>query len=196
MPSWLYNSRIRTSWRLLAGIAAVAAVLAALVPDGGAGLANAADASAPPPHDADAPKVIAGVVPESLPAQYCANIVDKAADARFAEQKSELAKLQQAIDDRLQQLEKKRSDFELWLKRREDFLAKVQGNLSAVYAKMKPAAAAEELAQLDDLTAAAILLKLDPRATSSILAEMDPAKAAQLARLFASAGRERTGKCT
>lgn len=195
MPSWLCNSSTDTPWRRLVGFAAVAALLAAVALDRGTGLANAADASAPPPHDVAAPKVIAGAVPESLPAQYCANIVDKAADARFAEQKSELTKLQQAIDDRLQQLEKKRSEFELWLKRREDFLAKVQGNLSTVYAKMKPAAAAEELAQLDDLTAAAILLKLDPRATSLILAEMDPAKAAQLARLFASAGRERTGKC-
>ena len=72
----------------------------------------------------------------------------------------------------------------------------VRGNLSTIYSKMKPAAAAEQLAKIDDMTAAAILLKLDPRATSAILTEMDPAKAAELARLFAAAERTKTGKGT
>jgi flagellar motility protein MotE (MotC chaperone) len=196
MPSLSFNSSRGLSWRQLIGRAAFAVLLAAVAPAGSAGTAKAVEASGGSAQGGSAAKPIVPPLPESIPAQYCANIVDKAADARFAQQKSELTKLQQAIDDRLGQLEKKRAEFEMWLKRREDFLAKVQGSLSVVYAKMKPAAAAEQLAQLDDLTAAAILLKLDPRATSAILTEMDPGKAAQVARLFASAGREKPGKCT
>ena len=130
----------------------------------------------------------------SVPAQYCASILDKAADARFALQRAELVKLQKTIEERLEQLERKRAEFEAWTKRREDFLSTVRGNLSTIYAKMKPAAAAEQLAKLDDMTAAAILLKLEPRATSLILAEMDPTKAAGLAHLFAAAGRSKTDK--
>jgi len=146
--------------------------------------AESASHTAPPVGAAAAP---ASAV--SVPAQYCASILDKAADARFALQRAELAKLQKAIEARLEQLERKRAEFETWTKRREDFLSTVRGNLSTIYAKMKPAAAAEQLAKLDDMTAAAILLKLDPRATSLILAEMDPTKAAGLVHLFAAAGR-------
>jgi flagellar motility protein MotE (MotC chaperone) len=130
----------------------------------------------------------------SVSEQFCTGILDRAADFRLSQQRAELARLQKTIEERLRQLELKRTEFETWIKRREDFLSMVQGNLSAIYTKMKPAAAAEQLTKIDDMTAAAILLKLDPRATSAILTEMDPTRAADLARLFAAAGRNKFGK--
>lgn len=193
MPNWWCNK----TWTYLSGpksaAAAVAAVSVAFAISAigvcSADAAEAAKTAAEAPVSADVTPP-----PMSVSAQYCASIVDKAADARFARQRAELVRVQKTIEERLGQLERKRAEFETWTKRREEFLAMVQGNLSTIYAKMKPTAAAEQLAKIDDMTAAAILLKLDPRATSAILTEMDPAKAADLARLFAAAGRSKPGK--
>ena len=51
-----------------------------------------------------------------------------------------------------------------------------------IYARMRPDAAALQLAALDEETAAAVLTKLEPRTASLILNEMDPAQAARLDR--------------
>ena len=45
---------------------------------------------------------------------------------------------------------------------------------------MRPDAAAQQLAAMDEETAAAVLTKLDPRIASIILNEMDRAQAARL----------------
>jgi len=197
MPSWQFNSTVTRCSRPTLARGAIAAVCIAFQ----LSVADIINAdSAEPAKPATEPPAAARTTttqgPISVSAQYCASILDRAADARFAEQRAQLAKLQKQIEERLGQLEQRRVEVETWTKRREDFLAMVRGNLSTIYSKMKPAAAAEQLAKIDDMTAAAILLKLDPRATSAILTEMDPAKAAELARLFAAAERTKTGKGT
>jgi flagellar motility protein MotE (MotC chaperone) len=50
----------------------------------------------------------------------------------------------------------------------------------AIYAQMKPNAAAQHLSAMEDAMASAILAKLSPRTASAILNEMEPARAAQL----------------
>lgn len=117
--------------------------------------------------------------------QYCVNIRDVAADARYAWQKSTLEALDKRIAERIAALEEKRAEYEAWLKKREDFLAAAREDVVAIYAKMRPEAAAGQLTALDDDMAAAVLARLNARASSAILNEMDPARASQLASALA-----------
>lgn len=117
--------------------------------------------------------------------QYCVNIRDVAADARYAWQKSTLEALDKRIAERIAALEEKRAEYEAWLKKREDFLAAAREDVVAIYAKMRPEAAAGQLTALDDDMAAAVLARLNTRASSAILNEMDPARASQLASALA-----------
>ena len=117
--------------------------------------------------------------------QDCVNIRDVAADARYAWQKSTLEELDKRVAERIAALEEKRAEYESWLKKREDFLAAARDDIVAIYAKMRPEAAAGQLTALDDEMAAAVLARLNARASSAILNEMDPARASQLASTLA-----------
>ncbi|UVC09942.1 MotE family protein [Rhizobium sp. TH2] len=119
---------------------------------------------------------------------FCANIADSARDQRYLLQREELAKLQAQVDDRIAQLEKRKSEYEGWLKQRNDFLKKAEGGLVDIYKGMKPDAAAGQLNLIDPNLASAIIMKLSPRQSSQILAEMDPKKAAALTEIISAAG--------
>src|SRR5262249_7738812 len=67
--------------------------------------------------------------------RFCSNIVDAARDRRYAMQAEELEKLKSEIDERIRALEARRLEFEQWVKRRDDFLAKAQDNVVKIYAK-------------------------------------------------------------
>ncbi|MFC4173066.1 MotE family protein [Microvirga sp. GCM10011540] len=116
--------------------------------------------------------------------RYCTNIADAAADARFAWQKETLTALEKEIEERIRILEQKRAEYEEWLQRRNDFLAKADESVVAIYSRMRPDAAALQLANMHDETAAAILAKLSPRNASAVLNEMEPARAAQLTNVI------------
>jgi flagellar motility protein MotE (MotC chaperone) len=113
-------------------------------------------------------------------AQYCRNVADAIADARFARQKAMLAAMEKDLEARLKQLEAKRADYQDWLQRRETFLKKADENLVAVMSQMRPDAAAQQIAAMNEDMAAALLSKLSPRVASSILNEIEPARAARL----------------
>lgn len=119
---------------------------------------------------------------------FCANIADSARDQRYLLQREELAKLQAQVDDRIAQLEKRKSEYEGWLKQRNDFLKKAEAGLVDIYKGMKPDAAAGQLNLIDPKLASAIIMKLSPRQSSQILAEMDPEKAAALTEIISAAG--------
>lgn len=122
---------------------------------------------------------------------YCANVADAAADARFAWQTQTLSALEKDIEQRIVQLEKKRAEYEEWLRRRNEFLKQADEGLVAIFSRMRPEAAAQQLASLNDEKAAAIIAKLNPRISSAILNEMEPGRAAQLTgTLIDSAPRE------
>lgn len=121
--------------------------------------------------------------------RFCSNIADAARDRRYALQKDELETLQREIDDRIVTLEEKRAEYEEWLKRRNDFLAKAEENLVDIYSRMRPDAAAERLAAVDLELAAGILMKLQSRQAGTILNEMDSKSAATLTGIMASAAR-------
>ncbi|WP_342588361.1 MotE family protein [Phyllobacterium phragmitis] len=119
--------------------------------------------------------------------KYCSNITDNAADARYAIQAKELSELRAQVDQRVKALEEKRKEYEVWLQRRNEFIGKAQDSLVDIISKMKPDAAAAQMALIGDEAAAALLLKLKPRTSSVILNEMPPEKSAQLARVIVGA---------
>jgi flagellar motility protein MotE (MotC chaperone) len=118
-------------------------------------------------------------------AAYCKNIANQAADARYARQAESLAAMTKALDDRIAALEAKRADYEKWVARREDFLKRADESVVAIYSQMRPDAAAQQIAVMDQEAAAAILSKLQPRTASAILNEMDAATAARLTNVMA-----------
>ena len=118
--------------------------------------------------------------PQSDVERYCTAIADAAADAHFAWQAKRLAELQTEVEERIAALEAKRAEYEEWLQRREESLAKAEASVVAIYSKMRPDAAAVQLARMEEETAAAVLAKLNSRLASAILNEMEPERAARL----------------
>lgn len=125
--------------------------------------------------------------PEVKSNAYCANIADAAADARYALQKEELARIEKEIESRLKILEAKRAEYEEWLQRRNEVLQKADETVVSIYSRMRPDAAALQLANMDEEIAAAVIAKLNPRSASAVLNEMEPARAAQLANIITDA---------
>lgn len=119
---------------------------------------------------------------------FCKNIADAAAEARHMRQKQELQRLEAELERRLALIEEKTAEYKAWLKRRGEFADKVRESLTGIYARMKPEAAAQHLAAMDEETAAALLLKLNVRQASAILNEMPPQRAARLAMIVSGAG--------
>lgn len=132
------------------------------------------------------PKRTAKTAREEIKA-FCANIADSARDQRYLLQKEELVKLQAQVDDRMSQLDKKKSEYENWLKQRNEFLKKAEAGLVDIYKGMKPDAAAGQMNLIDPNLASAIIMKLSPRQSSLILAEMEPEKAAALTEIISAA---------
>lgn len=121
--------------------------------------------------------------------RFCSNIADAARDRRYVLQAEDLQALQQEVDERIRLLEEKRAEYEAWLKRREEFLAKAQDGVVKIYSGMRPDAAAERLAEMDAGLAAGILMKLDARKAGVILNEMERKTAAKLTGVMAAASR-------
>ena len=57
-------------------------------------------------------------------------------------------------------------------------------SLVRVISKMKPSAAADQLALVDDYVAASLILKLNPRVSSAIMNELPASKAANLTNIL------------
>ena len=126
--------------------------------------------------------------------EFCTNIADAARDQRYLLQKQELENLQKDVDERIKTLEARRAEYEDWLKRRNDFLKTAEGGLVEIYKKMKPDAAAEQMAMLDPNLVSAIIMKLKPAQAGLILAEMDPKKAAMITAIMSAASDPTTSR--
>lgn len=129
------------------------------------------------------------VTPQQLsPAeQYCSSVVDATAAAQIAQQTSNLEKASKELAGRVAILDAKTTELKSWVKKREEFTAKATTALLDIYSKMKPDAAAHQLTEMNELTAAAITAKLSPKVSSLILAEMDTAKASRITGIIAGA---------
>lgn len=137
----------------------------------------------------DALPVPASPAPQLSPAQqYCSSILDATSAAQIAQQTRSLEKAKKEIDDRIALLSAKTEVLKSWMKLREDFAAHATDSLVQIYSRMKPDAAAAQLAAMDEMTSAAVISKLSPKVASPIMAEMDVAKAARLSAVIAGAG--------
>jgi flagellar motility protein MotE (MotC chaperone) len=141
---------------------------------------------APEPEEALPP---ASKDPELTPAQsYCASIMDATSAAQIAQQTRGLTKVQKEIDDKIALLDAKAGVLKNWMKQRDDFAQRATDSLVQIYSRMKPDAAAAQLAYMDEMTSAAILSKLNPKISSPIMAEMEVAKAARMSAIIARSG--------
>ncbi len=123
---------------------------------------------------------------DGAPAElYCRNIGDAAAEARYARQKQELQKTEKEVAKRVEELNAKIAEYRRWIARRDAFSRKADAAVVNIYAKMKPDAAAQQLAILDEELAAALLMKLNPRVSSAVMNEMESKRAARLAAIIA-----------
>lgn len=120
---------------------------------------------------------------------YCENIADQALDARFIAQKAELARLEGELAKRTAQLEAKKEEYQDWLKRRDEFINKVEDSLVKLYTKIKPDAAAPQLSAMDEEAAAALLMRLSAKTSGAILDQMEAAKAARLVSIVMGAAK-------
>lgn len=132
--------------------------------------------------------------PQTTGDQYCSNIVNAAADARFAWQKQTLFNTEKQVEKRVEELNAKIAEYQKWMARRDDFSRKAQSTITDIYAKMKPDAAAQQLSALDEETAAAVIVKLSAKISSALMAEMDAKKAARLTAIIASSSKGPKGK--
>ena len=112
--------------------------------------------------------------------QFCLNNATSASDARLAWQAAQLGELEARLKQRIADLEAKRAEYVDWVRKRDEAMSKAADNVVVIYAKMKPDAAALQIAAMDDAMAAALLAKLSPRNASTILNEMEPGRAARL----------------
>ena len=172
--------------RTLRNLGAVAAVAAGL-----ASPASAQDGKAP-----QAPKAKAATAPttdkavDPDAARYCASAAPSIVEARIAWQTKRLAELDGQIVQRIADLEKAEAAARDWIARRDDMMKAARDAVVAIYARMEPESAAQEIAALDDRTAAAILAKLKPGVAGAILGAMDADRASRLASLIAAANPE------
>lgn len=137
-----------------------------------------------------APGPLDALPPDATAAQqYCFNTADSAADARFAWQARKIKEMEAALDKRSQQLEAKTQQYKTWLARRDEFSRKAHDKLVGFYSRMRPDAAALQLASLDEEMAAAVVTKLETKVASQIMGEMDPEQAAKIAAIISGAAR-------
>ena len=121
---------------------------------------------------------------ENEVAQFCSNVADPAVDARVAWQLKELEQAETKLRERIAEVEAKRAEYEKWMALRDEFLKKAEASVVEIYSRMRPEAAATQIAGMTDETAAAVLAKLSPRNSSAIFNEMESARAAHLADLL------------
>jgi flagellar motility protein MotE (MotC chaperone) len=117
--------------------------------------------------------------------RYCTAIHDSAREARAAWQAQSLLEIEERIEARIEDLARERAAYEEYLTRREEFLRRAEEGVIEIYARMRPDAAAAQLAAMDNQTASAVIAKLNPRQASAILNEMEPGRAALLTRTVA-----------
>jgi flagellar motility protein MotE (MotC chaperone) len=152
------------AWCSLGLLALTASLM--LVP---ADISHASEVNVTAPAAPKAAAVPAVLMPKD---DYCANIADLAADARYMLQMKTLEDLEKKIDQKIVLLEAKRAESEAFLKKRNDAIKETRQDLVDIFSKMKPDVAAAQFEILDVGTSASILKELNARVASTILNEM------------------------
>jgi len=119
--------------------------------------------------------------------KFCANNSDAVSDAKFAWQLKTIKEMETQLQQVIGRLEKKKTEYQGWVLRREEFISKMTDSLVKIYSTMDPEVAAAQIAIVDYDTAVSILTKLKPREASAILNEMDAVRASQLVKVIVGA---------
>jgi flagellar motility protein MotE (MotC chaperone) len=143
------------------------------------------DEAAPQPAPTEAAKPEHAEAPGPAPARsvaqdYCMNVADVASQALVAWQAKRLAELEDQIKIRIDELDAKRAEYQQWSAQQQEARRRTEEGIVAIFAKMRPDAAAQQLAAMEEGSAVAVLTRLNPRAAGTILNEMTAAKAARL----------------
>lgn len=166
--------------------AALGALALALLP--GPALAQAR--TAPPAATTATPSAAAAAATPAPSAAtpdsdaFCASIRDPAAEARFAWQAKTLQSLEDKLADTLAKLEEKKAELQKLIGQRDNEAKQAEMRMVEIFSRMRPEAAALQLAAMDQDVAASLLGKLTPRNASAVLNEMEAARAAQLAQVI------------
>jgi flagellar motility protein MotE (MotC chaperone) len=110
--------------------------------------------------------------------KYCANIATNTNQAANLLHEQQLHELESQIELRIKELDAKRSEVQRLIDTNEAMLAKANQSLVDLYSKMKPDAAASQIAKLDDDIAVALLVHVKTKEMSAIMDEMEPERAA------------------
>src|SRR5271166_5327736 len=122
--------------------------------------------------------------------RFCAAVAPSIAEARIAWQTKRLAEIDAQVRQRIADLEKAEASAREWLAKREAALKAANDDVVAIYARMQPESAAQQLGAMDDRVAAAILAKLKPAAAGAILDEMEAERASRLAGILSGGNSE------
>lgn len=117
--------------------------------------------------------------------EYCTAVKDAAADRRAAVQTAALKDLEVRIEQRLALLEKRKTELESIIKRRDALRTLANQEMVEIYSGMEAAAAARHLEKLDLRLASSVVQQLKPRVASAVLGEMDSERAVKIMRMIA-----------
>jgi flagellar motility protein MotE (MotC chaperone) len=122
----------------------------------------------------------------ALTDSFCKAVNRSAENELMIWQTQRLETLRAEIEIKLQDLDARQKIIEQAEERQKIESAGLASKLVAIIAKMRPDAAAAQIAEMPDATAARIIARLDPKSASLILNEVTPAKAARIADTLGS----------
>ncbi|WP_304545851.1 MotE family protein [Sulfurimonas microaerophilic] len=112
-----------------------------------------------------------------------------ATEALLKEKETKLNQQEEEVNNRLDEIKKREKSIKTMLDRNEKALAELKsiklGKVSQTFAKMKPAAAANILGDMQKGEAVKILQSLKPQILGKILSKMEAKKASELTQLLA-----------
>lgn len=124
---------------------------------------------------------------EQVTEEYCRNIGPIAGEARAAFLQQAIASQERELSRKTAELEARIAEHRQWMLQRQQVLNQAGSALVQMFARMRPEAAAQQLAIMDETVAAVLLMKLEPKSSSALLSEMQPSRAARITAIIAAA---------
>ena len=117
----------------------------------------------------------------SVAKAFCTVNGPAAKEARIAWQTEQLHTLEERAAKKAEELAARSEELRAWIKRRDETLEKADAQLVAIYLKMKPEVAAQQISTMREDMAVSILSHLSARVAGAVFNEMSADKAARLA---------------